>query len=250
MDNYSDNSIEGYSIESSEKNSSDRNGSDRNGSDGNSSDRKGVMPLCEAVRTLEERSLYTNLNNYFKFNCTLEQIQNMKSIIDNNNIISLRLLNWFAMKFSANMEGILCCENKKIKSFNQSNIKCHSYQSITSRIFDIKISYKARLKTHSKKYFDPFRRGNRFIYHYQALDQDIYIETTLCQLNFFRWLLLHNILEYIEDNYEDLKNKMGIYEKNKKNEKQEKNVEKFIPSAIQSAVQSNYFSKEKIVIII
>ena len=205
--------------------------------------RNNIMTLQEAIKTLEERSLYASINNYFKVNCTPEQIKEMKAIIYNDNVISLRLLNWFAMKFSANMEGVICSEDKKIKSIYSSDT---DNTDLASQIFDIKISYKARLKTHSKKYFDPFRRGNRFVYKYVLLEENIYIETTLCQLNFFRWLFLHNILDYIKNNFDMLKNKMGVYEKNKKNEKNEKSIEKIIPIIN----QSNYFYREKIVIII
>ncbi len=75
-----------------------------------------IMKISEAVKTLEERSLYKNITNYLKFSCTPAQIKEMKDIIENNNTISLRLLNWFAMKFSSNMEGIICGDDKKINN--------------------------------------------------------------------------------------------------------------------------------------
>ena len=164
------------------------------------------MSIKEAVKTVDERALYIKVHRYFKTKCTQEQIQKMIDIIINNNIISLRLLNWFAMKYSATMKAL---EIKKDNGYIE--------------LFDVKISYKARLNTHSKKYFDPFRRGKRFDYYY---NKNEYIETTLCQLNFFRWLMLHNLIEYVEKNFNTLKQKMGVYEKNKKILKKEKKNKK------------------------
>lgn len=165
--------------------------------------------IKEAIKTVNERSLYTKVHSFFRNNCSYEQIQKMINIILNNNIISLRLLNWFAMKYSATMNAMeIKTEDGRVK------------------LFDIKISYKARLNTHSKKYFDPFRRGKRFDYYYNPNNKNEYIETTLCQLNFFRWLMLHNLIEYVEKNFNMLKQKMGIYEKNKKVLKKDKKNKK------------------------
>ena len=123
----------------------------------------------------------------------------MIDIINEEHEISLRLLNWFAMKYSATIESldIIRLNGKK-------------------ELFDVKISYDAQLKSHSKKYFDPFRRGTRFDYHYDTNNKDNKIETTICQLNFFMWLFNNNLMEYVENNFKFLKDKMGYYEKNKK----------------------------------
>ena len=161
--------------------------------------------LYEAVKTVDERSLYAKVNRYFRTKCTDDQIYKMIRIINNEDTTSLRLLNWFAMKHSATMEALQIAHD-------DGNIE----------LFDVKISYKARLKTHSKKYFDPFRRGKRFDYYYDKKDDSKFIETTLCQLNFFRWLFMHNLMDYVEDNFENLKQKMGVYEKKRKIPKKKK----------------------------
>jgi hypothetical protein len=99
----------------------------------------------------------------------------------------------------------------------------------TIELFDVKISYRARLNTHSKKYFDPFRRGPKFDYNYDKTDKTKTVETTLCQLNFFRWLIMHNLLDYIEEHFEELSNLSGKFnniEKKKKEIKKKKEKEK------------------------
>lgn len=166
------------------------------------------MPITEAIKTTVERSLFVKIDRFFKKQCSEKQINKMINIINNCDNISLRLLNWFAMKHSATMEALEIVDN-------DGSIK----------LFDVKISYKARLWTHSKKYFDPFRRGKRFDYHF---DENTCIETTLCQLNFFRWLFLHDLMNYVEEYYDKLKQKMGHFEKNKKDTKNKIKIKKTI----------------------
>lgn len=166
------------------------------------------MPLKDAIKTVEERSLYTKIDRFFKTECSDDKIQKMIKIINNEDQISLRLLNWFAMKHSATMESLEIIDDDG-----------------NHELFDVKISYRARLNTHSKKYFDPFRRGKRFDYHYDKKNPEKTVETTLCQLNFFRWLFLHDLMDYVEDQFDNLKQKMGTYnnvEKKKKETKKEK----------------------------
>lgn len=166
------------------------------------------MPIREAIKTVEERSLYAKIDRYFKTECSDDKIHKMIKIIENEDQISLRLLNWFAMKHSATMESLEITDNDGNRE-----------------LFDVKISYRARLNTHSKKYFDPFRRGKRFDYCYDKKNADKTVETTLCQLNFFRWLFLHDLMDYVEDQFDNLKQKMGSYnnvEKKKKETKKEK----------------------------
>ncbi len=154
------------------------------------------MELREAISSVDERSMYVTINKFLKNMCTCDQIEKMIKIINKEDRISLRLLNWFSMKYSASMEGIeFVGENGKLE------------------IFHVKISYKARLKAYSKKYFDPFRRGKRFDYCY---GENKSIETTLCQLNFFKWLFSFKLIEYVENNYDILVKKMATYEKKKK----------------------------------
>lgn len=121
----------------------------------------------------------------------------MIKIINGELFISLRLVNWFAMKYSATMP----CIKKNSKDLDS---------------FNVIISYKTRLNVHSKKYFDPFRRGKRFMFNYDQSDPNKCVETALCQLNFFRWLFMHGLMDYIENNIDTLKTKMGSFEKKKK----------------------------------
>ena len=67
-------------------------------------------------------------------------------------------------------------------------------------------SYKSQLKSYSKKFFDPFCRRNRIKYKYNESDV---LSTTIGQLNFFKWAINNDVVEYIKDNYRNIENDMN-----------------------------------------
>jgi hypothetical protein len=149
---------------------------------------------------------YKMVDRYFK-KCTKEVIKNMVDIINAESIISLRVLEWVVTK-----------SNKKA-----INIKIGD-----NEYFSVNIMYKAQLKSYKKKNFDPFRRDRKFYYQYDSDDANKKVLTTLGQLNFFKWAISNNIIDYVEKNYEDINKQMINYnkeEKIKKIEKKKKKVE-------------------------
>ena len=112
-----------------------------------------------------------------------------------------------------------------MKPLDKNNI--HYQVNINDKIknFIVYLDYKAQLKAYSKRQFDPFCRRERisFISH----DNEELI-TTIGQLNFFRWSIENNILDYIGKNYDIIENDMNNSLKNlyKKKEGEEKNRRK------------------------
>ena len=66
--------------------------------------------------------------------------------------------------------------------------------------------YKLKLKAYSKKRFDPFCRWERVNIPYH---NDQLIQTTIGQLNFFKWAIENSILTYIEENYDSIERDMN-----------------------------------------
>lgn len=66
--------------------------------------------------------------------------------------------------------------------------------------------YKAQLKAFSKRQFDPFCRRERVEFVYDGKNA---LETTVGQLNFFRWALLHGVLDYIESHLSEIEKDMN-----------------------------------------
>jgi hypothetical protein len=68
------------------------------------------------------------------------------------------------------------------------------------------MDYKLKLKAYSKKRFDPFCRWDRITIPYK---EGSCIETTIGQLNFFKWALENKVVDYIEANYQQIENDMN-----------------------------------------
>ena len=58
----------------------------------------------------------------------------------------------------------------------------------------------------SKKRFDPFCRWDRISIPYSNGN---FIETTIGQLNFFKWAIENKVIDYIEQNYNDIEKDMN-----------------------------------------
>ena len=121
--------------------------------------------------------LMDKINEFFQ-NDTHKNI--LINILNNKFNISLRVIDWFVTNYC-----------KKYNIFWVEN----------NQRFVVYLNYKLQLKAYSKKFFDPFCRRERMFFHYK---EDEYLETTVGQLNFFKWIIEHNIINYIKNNYEDI----------------------------------------------
>lgn len=155
----------------------------------------------------KELLYYKQFDNFFK-NCSSEKIDKMISIIqgESEQKISLRILDWFVTKYTKKHDVVIGKIGNKINLDKDSDV------------FDIRINYRTQLKSYKKHYFDPFRRRKKFKYYFH---NGKYINTTLGQLNFFRWAFTHDILNYVESNLE-----LIVGEMNSKEEKMNKRKKK------------------------
>ena len=112
------------------------------------------------------------------------------AIIDGKSNISLRIVDWFVTNFAK-------------KNFTVYELTNHYGDPARFKVYN---DYKLKLKAYSKKRFDPFCRWDRISIPY---DGDNYMETTIGQLNFFKWTIEHKILEFIEENYAEIESDMN-----------------------------------------
>lgn len=142
--------------------------------------------------------LLNNLMEYYNKNNNLEKILN---IINGESLISLRLIDWFATNYS----------KKFFTVYMLKNLQGEDYR------FKVYIDYKLKLKAYSKKRFDPFCRWDRITIPY---NKESMIQTTIGQLNFFRWVLENKILDYIDKHYNEINNDMNKRNSTTKNRKE------------------------------
>ena len=64
------------------------------------------------------------------------------------------------------------------------------------------------MKSYSKEYFDPFRRKNKLNDKFTFKINNNIIETTIGQLNFFKWAIENKIIDYVIKNYNSIKDDM------------------------------------------
>ena len=119
------------------------------------------------------------LNNKSNINALLEIIEGKYT--------SLRLIDWFVTNYS-----------------KKHNISYNNLEKNDN--FKVYTSYKSQLKSYSKKLFDPFNRSERINFYYE---KDKYITTTIGQLNFFRWAIQNNIVQYINNNSKNIEEDMN-----------------------------------------
>ena len=78
----------------------------------------------------------------------------------------------------------------------------------SAKRFKVYVDYKLKLRAYSKKRFDPFCRWDRINVPHK--NGTTYIQTTLGQLNFFKWAIENEVLRYIQENYTAIETDMNI----------------------------------------
>ena len=110
----------------------------------------------------------------------------MLRVINGDSKISLRIVDWFVTNYAKEKYIVYeLADEKRIKVYD---------------------SYKLNLRAYSKKRFDPFCRWDRITIPYK---EDTHIQTTIGQLNFFKWAIENKIIEYIDENYESIEKDMN-----------------------------------------
>ena len=112
------------------------------------------------------------------------------SVLSDDKRISLRSIDWFITNFSKKNNTYYLIYNDKDgnPSFDDENNEYRNNMNVFH-------SYKSQLKAYSKKRFDPFCRRERLLF---KMDDNHSVETTIGQLNFFKWAISNMVVDYIE----------------------------------------------------
>jgi hypothetical protein len=160
------------------------------------------MDIISLSNNLGKCGIVGNKNNYnisskkdllmqslINFFATKENLDKVIPIITGKSKISLRILDWFVTNFSKknNVSYEIVLNNKK-------------------KNFIVYLDYKSQLKAYSKKQFDPFCRRERISFFDHSNTE---LVTTVGQLNFFRWAIETNIINYIIENFALIENDMN-----------------------------------------
>jgi len=115
-----------------------------------------------------------------RFYSSRTDLDKLIPILQGDGDVSLRLIDWFVTNYAK---------------------KHHVSYIIAEQEFIVYLNYKSQLKAFSKKLFDPFCRRERILFQCGSHPS---FETTVGQLNFFRWAFEKNILDYIRTHLTDI----------------------------------------------
>jgi hypothetical protein len=130
--------------------------------------------------------LLTKLASYYTRD-DFTELDRILKILSGESAISLRILDWFVT--------------------NYAKQKYVVYQLKDGERFKVYNDYKLKLKAYSKKRFDPFCRWEKIALPYR---NNQCIQTTIGQLNFFKWVLENDIIDFIEKDYSKIEDDMNL----------------------------------------
>lgn len=130
------------------------------------------------------------LSNLLSFYKDTGNFDSMINIINGNSDISLRIVDWFTTNYAKKYFTVypIVKKGKPVR-------------------FKVYMDYKLQLKAYSKRRFDPFCRWDRITIPYGEKGE--FVQTTLGQLNFFKWAFDNEIIDYIRKNYKDIEDDMN-----------------------------------------
>lgn len=186
-----------------------------------------IVPTEIASRTSDDKVMFPcygtdiikeSILTFYKQQCNVKKVV---PILSGSTKISLRLLDWFVTNYS-----------RKFKTV---------YKLRNGDYFIVHMEYKNQLKAFSKKRFDPFCRHANTKDMSKVNQKDIIvvkytepetkrtkqpdatpktvektINTTVGQLNFFKWALQNGIIDYVINHYTEIDADMNEYNETRK----------------------------------
>ena len=146
-----------------------------------------LLPIA-LITSSQDNLLLRNLMQFYE---SPDNMENLVDIVGGKSQISLRIVDWFVTNYAKKHYTNYVIPMK-------TGIVRDTVEPTKFKVYD---KYKLQLKAYSKRRFDPFCRWDRISIPYK---DDTFLETTLGQLNFFKWAIEHRVLEYIGANYAEI----------------------------------------------
>jgi hypothetical protein len=118
----------------------------------------------------------------------VKKIVNREFVIGKSKKISIRIVNWFVTNYAK--------QYFTVYELPQDN---------RSERFFVWTRFRSAEDGYSKEMFDPYSRKDRIVIPY---DENTKLITTIGQLNFFKWAIMHKVIDYIIAHYDDITNDM------------------------------------------
>lgn len=166
--------------------------------------------VSNATMTSQDRLLLTKILGYFR---SADNFQRVLPVINGTSDLSIRIIDWFVTNYAKGWGTTYTIERP-------GGGKAR---------FNVFVDYKLQLKSFYKRRFDPFCRANRInvplaaffakeeglrAHCAELLGADVdpaaaYIETTIGQLNFFKWAMEKGVVDYISAHFDEIERDMN-----------------------------------------
>jgi len=183
--------------------------------------------MAEIINSSNEL-LLNSLNAFYSNNDEYKLI--LKNIINGKHELSLRMIDWLVTRFSKSNNIIYWINDTddKIYDFLPENDDSILIKNDKFKKINVYLDYRAQLKSFKKFNFDAFRRHKRISFKIND-KEDEFIETTIGQLNFFKWAFNNKIINYAIDNQKNIYENMSKFSYKKQNFNNDKNKHSLIP---------------------
>jgi len=154
--------------------------------------------------------LLNSLSTYYDKHPEYRSILN--AIIEGDYAVSLRVIDWFITHYSK-YKNIMYWIDERMDVIHESVV---GQMGPHLKKFHLYLEYRAQLKSYTKLNFDPFRRHQRISFVLENKPAMVVIETTIGQLNFFKWIFQNHVLDYIMHHQSEIELQMLEYQNKKK----------------------------------
>ena len=148
-----------------------------------------------------------------------DQRAQLAELVDGNTAISLRLLDWFVTHYSKehNVTYWLVGPGHELsETFGQCVPTTMKTVGGAPRKINVYLEYRSQLRAFSKHAFDPFRRHNRISFVVASSPLRT-IDTTVGQMNFFRWAIQSRVIEYVLKHLTAIEDSMSAFQQERRN---------------------------------
>ena len=126
----------------------------------------------------KQEMLLKSLILYYKKESKLKEFLNV--VCNKKDGISLRIIDYLCTNYAKTQDVVYYIDKKTP--------------------FNLFLQYRSQLKAYSKLQFDPFRRHERITISVPTSYSDSgTLETTVAQLNFFKWAIENDVIKYLEN---------------------------------------------------
>lgn len=150
--------------------------------------------------------LLSSLTTYYQKRPAYRKL--LHEIVEGISPLSLRVIDWFVTHYARHNQ-ILYWIDDETQTLHETYPKNGGSHL---RKFSLYLDYRAQLKSYTKLYMDSFRRHDRITFVLET-NPFLSVETTVGQLNFFRWALSNHVIEYIMKHLVEVEHNMALYQK-------------------------------------